>query len=327
MAGIQGSLFKSYGFPTTDVNLDWMSIVLHGEAAELGRYGYSRDRRPDKQQLTLGLCELASPVNVPIGMTVRAGNLNDQSHFKATYSQVRHLLKDESLVIFDKGASSQENKELVRYDRMCCLSSKKLNRSDGKGIVGVIYEKPRSTDYFYFSKSLHGHQIKSVRKRARKMADEAIELQRDLDAGKKVKRKFRGGVRGNVLINAATTFQTKLVEMTEEAHDYAFSRCKNGREGFFCLKSSKRLTLSEALATCRKKDSIEIKPARCWKKERLFGVLLIGFLAQLFISLLRCDLSELASASAKFIKKKPKEFDRNACVGRKRRQEAHFLKL
>jgi len=30
---------------------------------------------------------------------------------------------------------------------------------------------------------------------------------------------------------------------------------------------------------------------------------LIGFLAQLFTSLLRCDLSELAGASAKFIKK------------------------
>ena len=62
-------------------------------------------------------------------------------------------------------------------------------------------------------------------------------------------------------------------------------------------------SLARLLVTCRKKDSIEIKPARCWKKERLFGVLLIGFLAQLFISLLRCDLSELASASAKFIKK------------------------
>jgi hypothetical protein len=51
------------------------------------------------------------------------------------------------------------------------LSSKKLNKSDDlrirsywkrrpevvdpdKGIVGVIYEKPHSTDYFYFSKTM-----------------------------------------------------------------------------------------------------------------------------------------------------------------------------
>jgi transposase len=71
---------------------------------------------------------------------------------------------------------------------------------------------------------------------------------------------------------------------------------------------------AEALATYRKKDSIEkifhslkneieIKPVRCWKKERQIGVLLIGFLAQLFVSLLRYDLRELANTSTKFIKK------------------------
>ena len=105
---------------------------------------------------------------------------------------------------------------------------------------------------------------------------------------------------------------------------------KLGFEGVFGPLKSKGVginPLARLLVTCRKKDSIEIKPARCWKKERQIGVLLIGFLAQLFVSLLRCDLSELASASEKFIKKKPKEFDSNACVGRKRRQEAHFLNI
>jgi transposase len=332
MAGIQDALFERYDFPSTDVNLDWTSVVLHGDAAELGRYGYSRDHRPDKRQLTLGVSELASPVNIPVGMTVREGNLNDQSHFKETYSQVRRLLKDGSLVVFDKGASSLKNKELVRYDRMHYLSSKKLNKSDDlrirnywkqrpevvdpdKGIVGVTYEKPHSTDYFYFSKSLHDDQVKSAAKRARRMVDEAVELQRDLDAGKKVKKKYRGGPSGNCLIDARTTFQTKLVEMSkEEAYRYALSRCANGREGFFCLKSSVMLTLAEALATYRKKDSIEkifhslkneieVKPVRCWKKERQIGVLLIGFLAQLFVSLLRYDLRELVGTSTKFIKK------------------------
>ena len=77
---------------------------------------------------------------------------------------------------------------------------------------------------------------------------------------------------------------------------------KLGFEGVFGPLKSKGIginSLARLLVTCRKKGSIEIKPVRC-------------------------NLSELASASAKFIKKKPKEFDRNACVGRKRRQEAHF---
>jgi len=160
------------------------------------------------------------------------------------------------------------------------------------------------------------------------MVEEAIELQRDLDAGKKVKKKFRGGIKGNVLIDATTSFQTKLAEMSEkEAYEYAFSRCRNGREGFFCLKSSKNLTLAEALVTYRKKDSIEkifhslkneieIKPVRCWKKERQYGVLLIGFIAQLFISLLRYDVKEVAHTSTKFIKKSLRNLTETNVFGR-----------
>ena len=88
---------------------------------------------------------------------------------------------------------------------------------------------------------------------------------------------------------------------------------KLGFEGVFGPLKSKGVginSLARLLVTCRKKGSIE-KIFHSLKNE-------------IEIKPVRCDLSELASASAKFIKKKPKEFDRNACVGRKRRQEAHF---
>ena len=87
----------------------------------------------------------------------------------------------------------------------------------------------------------------------------------------------------------------------------------NGREVFFCLVSSENLTLGQALGTYRKKDSIEkiinslkneivIKPLRVWKDESIYGALLIGFLAQLFISLIRYEHEELKHTSSKFIK-------------------------
>jgi transposase len=332
MAGVQDAIFSTYDFPKTDVNLDWTSVVLHGEAAELGRYGYSRDHRPDKRQLTLGVSELASPVNIPVGMTVREGNLNDQAHFADTYGQVRRLLKDGSLVVFDKGASSQKNKELVRASGMHYLSSKKLNMADDKRIAtfwkdepelvdrdkrvyGLTFVKPRSIDYLYYSATLYERQMESVRRRAHAMLLDARELQDAIDADRRPKKKYRCGPGGNCLITSVAKYQTLLSEMTDdEAYRYALSRCANGREGFFCLKSSVMLTLAEALATYRKKDSIEkifhslkneieVKPVRCWKKERQIGVLLIGFLAQLFVSLLRYDLRELANTSTKFIKK------------------------
>lgn len=111
------------------------------------------------------------------------------------------------------------------------------------------------------------------------------------------------------------SIQTKLIELSEdEAVKLLEDTIINGREGFFCLKSSKNLTLDEALLTYRKKDSIEkifnslkneieIKPLRVWTDNSIYGALIIGFIAQLFVSLMRYEISELKHTSTKFIKK------------------------
>jgi transposase len=212
------------------------------------------------------------------------------------------------------------------------LSSKKLNLSDDKRIASfwkeapecvdedkqiycLVFVKPRSIDYLYYSATLYERQMESVRRRAYAMFLEARELQDAIDANRRPRKKYRCGPGGNCLITSFATYQTMLSEMTDdEAYRYALSRCATGREGFFCLKSSVRLTGGEALATYRRKDSIEkifhslkneieVKPVRCWKKERQIGVLLIGFLAQLFVSLLRYEVPETAHTCTKFIKK------------------------
>src|SRR3990167_454913 len=73
---LQTSLFSQYEFPHTNINLDWTSFVLWGTKAELGMYGYSRGHRPDKKQITIGISQLRSPMNIPIGLTVQSGNVN-----------------------------------------------------------------------------------------------------------------------------------------------------------------------------------------------------------------------------------------------------------
>ena len=64
------------------------------------------------------------------------------------------------------------------------------------------------------------------------------------------------------------------------------------------------MTLAEALERYRKKDSIEkifhslkneieIKPLRVWTEKSMLGAILIGFLAQLFVSLVRFEVPEV----------------------------------
>jgi hypothetical protein len=212
MVSVRDAIFSTYDFPKTDVNLDWTSFVLHGEAAEPGRYGYSRDHRPDKRQLTLGMSELASPVNIPFGMrrcargtsATRRTSPTPTVRCAASCAKGRLSSSTRALLAGEQGACplrphaqpdfKKPNKSDDLRIRICWKRRPEVVDPD-KRIVGVTYEKPHSTDYLYFSGSLHDNQMQSAAKCAHSMVDEAVELQRDLDAGKKVKMRFRGGVR------------------------------------------------------------------------------------------------------------------------------------
>jgi len=326
---IQDRIFQKYKFEHTDVNLDWTSLVLYGDKAKLGKYGYSRDHRPDKKQIAVGVSEIACPVNVPIGVTIKPGNLNDFSHFSSTYEQVRNRLRKGSLVIFDKGGHSKENVELILADKMKYLTAKKLNTSDDKriknfdktkaelidpldGIYGVKFVKPSRIDYFYFSEKLKRDNLESRRRQALRKFEEAKEIQACIETNRKLPKRFTVN---NPLIEYSISYQTKLGEMTEDDALRILNKAvQTGREGFFCIVSSENLTLQEALVTYRKKDSIEkifnslkneieIKPLRVWSDSGIKGAIIIGFIAQLFVSLMRYEVKKVAHTSTKFIRR------------------------
>jgi len=159
---------------------------------------------------------------------------------------------------------------------------------------------------------LKKQQLEAGTRKALKMLEEAKEIQKSIENNKKLPKKFRIN---NKLINVRYSYQTKLVEISDqEALEILKEEIINGREGFFCLKSSRNLTPKEALEIYRKKDSlekifnslkneIEIKPLRVWSDNSIYGAIIIGFIAQLLISLMRFEFEELKHTSTKFIKK------------------------
>jgi len=326
---LQKVLLETYDFEHTDIVMDWTSLILWGDKAELGRYGYSRDHRPDKKQITLGLTALSDPINIPVGLTVKEGNVVDVTHFKSTYSQVRGILREGSLITFDRGAYSKDNLDLIVADKMKYLTAKKLNKSNDKRIAtfdpakaelvdeknrvyGVKYVKPSRIDYLFYSETLARSQIEARKRKAQRKFEEAKEIQDCLDNKKKLPKKY---LIHNELVDVTISYQTKLKQLgEEEAKRYIERVSFNGREGFFCITSTEDLTLKPALYTYRKKDSIEkiinslkneieIKPLRVWTEHSIRGALIIGFIAQLIISLIRYDYEELRNVSTTFIKK------------------------
>ncbi|MFH1848558.1 MAG: IS1634 family transposase, partial [archaeon] len=226
----------------------------------------------------------------------------------------------------DKGGQNKDNLDLVLAHKMKYLSAKKLNTCDDKrikrykrkkenlieqGIYGEMIEYPSRYDYFFFSEQLRKDQYEAKLRMAERKLTEAKEIQSALNRGRPLPKRF---MINNPLVDIKYSYQTKLSRLTEtEARKLVQKASINGREGFFCLVSSEKLTLQEALKIYRRKDSIEkifqsmkndidIKPLRVWTTKSICGAILIGFISQLIISLMRYDYSELKNVQPKFIK-------------------------
>jgi len=101
--------------------------------------------------------------------------------------------------------------------------------------------------------------------------------------------------------------------MTEqEARDYILERTVDGREGFFCLTSNLDLNPYAIRKMYRDKDCVEklfssmksdigIRPIRAWTDDGVYGVLLIGFLAQALIAMTRLLAKPADGRATKFI--------------------------
>jgi transposase len=160
---------------------------------------------------------------------------------------------------------------MIRADNLQYITGKKLNKSDDKiiaefetynpqvidkesGIRGIKIEKPNSTNYLYFSKKLQKEQLESRARKVVRELKEAKAIQDSIDKNKALPKRFRIN---NLLVDVDYSIQTKLIELSEEdAVNLLEEGFVTGREGFFCLKSSKNLTLTKALLTYRKKTRL-----------------------------------------------------------------------
>lgn len=330
LLGIRNKLFSKYKFRHTNINLDWSSLVLHGRASPLGKHGFSSDRRPDKEQITFGVGELRRPINIPFVLTVKEGNVPSKTHFKDTFSRSVKHLKLKSLIVIDRGANTKKNKELIRDKKMHYLTARILSGKDdkiisefskleAKKIVRVrnkrtkeketIYcKKSKSGDEFLytcFSPKLYEQHITTKQKRIDEDMEMIKQLSEKLKAGKKLKLKQKSINLPDKIITQKVLIQEKLIRSSDKQLREHLEHIRlNGREGIYILESSKNLTEKQAIEIYKSKDSIEktmhslkneieIKPSRVWTESSIKGALIIGFLAQLFISLARFESEKL----------------------------------
>lgn len=108
------NILKKYSLVSNKQFLDLSSSYFEGNNSDLGALGYSRDNELGKKQLTFGIS--TSINNIPTALTVQKGNVQDKKHFRYVFRVVKRVLPIGTLLIFDCGANTKDNKENVLKD-------------------------------------------------------------------------------------------------------------------------------------------------------------------------------------------------------------------
>lgn len=133
------------------VFFDTTSVYLEGEArGELVRYGYSRDHRPDRPQITIGLLMLQD--GTPIAHEVLPGNTADVLAFAQAIESLKHRFAlGRVIVVADRGTVSEKTLKALKAAGFDYILSMRLRRV--KELAETILR--RAGRYQVVSENLH----------------------------------------------------------------------------------------------------------------------------------------------------------------------------
>ena len=331
LSHLRRSLLSLYDLPHTDVNIDTSSVAVYAKSTELYDFGYSRDKRPDLRQVNFGVSELREPINIPFHLSVDRGNAADVAQFIKIVDEIIGDLRDDSLFVFDAGGDAKQVLDRITEKNMRYITRKRLNTSDDAWISsfdkdeaycvdeenGVFCRKHTfvssgRTTYMFYSEKLYHDKMAALNGRAWKCVEDAKEtIKRKRDGTLRISRTVIKRLR-NPLITLNVGVQGKLLSSDVESFEYVRNALSNCREGFFKLECNENLTPDEVFTMYRRRDTVEklvdslknhidLKPMRVWSENSVKGTLLLCFLAQVIVSMIRYEMPELKQRSTKFI--------------------------
>jgi len=298
-------LLKKHNLISNKQLMDWSSTYFEGNKSEIGMRGYSRDHKPGKKQVTFGI---GTGINtIPTALTIQRGNVQDKKHFRYTFNVAKKVLEKNSLLIFDCGGNTKENKEMVLKNGYNYLTFKGKHKNPYEKYIQIFKKKrdlgesvqfsinkrdyeciklreEKETKYIFFSRKLEEEQIL---KRNRKFEKELEKNEKKLSKVKK------GKPLGSLVTREGYVMLKGGIQKT-------LGKMKNpyitGLEGCFILESSVDDEPEKILGLYKKRDiaekfirnlkeGLELRPIRHWSKNAIIGCILITFLTNFLINL------------------------------------------
>ena len=292
-------LITKYNLVDSKELLDFSSTYLEGSKADLGMYGYSSDKRPDKLQIKFGI---ATGINgIPTALTIQKGNVQDKIHLKQLLKVISNVVEKNSLLIFDAGANTKSNKREIR-DIEChylTLKSKKV----GSYIPHIRYFAENWDSRTEFRINERSYTCVKRRYDGEILyiyyCSELEEFQLNAKCQKFEKQKKKGNKILTKRKNQTYPSDKGWVELIPHLQK-TLSTIDNvyitGLEGFFILESSidddpeKILKLYKDRDKAEKfiralKEGLELRPVRHWNKYTVIGIFFVCFLANFLMNL------------------------------------------
>ncbi|MGC9307264.1 MAG: IS1634 family transposase [Thermoplasmatota archaeon] len=297
--------------------IDFSSSYVEGQQLSLAQYGYSRDRRPDKKQITYGI---ATGINgIPTTLTIQKGNTQDKKHMRTMLAVVDRVIPANALLIFDAGADTRQNRATIRHMGYHFLTLKAKRVSTYTKYLQYftmhiddvhqceIHDTPyycvkkRDGDtirYIYFSPHLYADQITQKERKFERAIEKGNALLR--------KRKRRRFPSDKGWVELIPQLQTTL---SSPDNPYI-----NGLEGFFILESSVDAQPEHILRLYKHRDKaekffrnlkegVELRPIRHWNTWSVIGIVFVCFLTNFLINLTALLSENPSVRNAKLLKK------------------------
>jgi len=311
-------LLKKYDLISKEQFADFSSSYFEGKKSELSKLGYSRDSQPGKKQLVFGI---STGINeIPTALTIQKGNVQDKKHFKFMLRTICKALDENSILIFDCGANTIENKENIRnrgfhyltlkakkrktyakYIRMFSEHAKEIIEINGIEYRCVKISEDNEIQYIFFSEKLKQEQLQ---KRERK-------FKRELEKNdSKLWKMKRGKEIASYISREGYIFAKGSLQKTFEMKNPFIT----GLEGFFILESSVDTESEKMLVLYKDKDKAEklirdikegaeLRPIRHWSKKAIIGYMTIVFLTNCLIKLTHYQTKNPLVKNLKLLKK------------------------
>lgn len=134
--------FRGYGIDNSLVLYDITSTYFEGDHSEIGVPGYSRDKRPDTDQVLVGV--VMSGDGIPIAHHLFEGNRLDKTTVKEVIRDLRERFGIcRAIFVGDRGMVTMENIEDIKAeDYNYIVGLQKRNRRLIKHLLKIVYRDP-----------------------------------------------------------------------------------------------------------------------------------------------------------------------------------------